>query len=124
MSNMGDLDDLPDTFPMDGFTLFGIDCLDEKCIMGATFVRDAKEGNGLDVNYAITDGNKNIISAPFERFASDEAYLALYDSEGKKRSTLTLMDLRLDHMELVTDEADDDAMFVILSYKVGDFTQA
>lgn len=123
MSEMHKLPEIPDVFPISGFSLFGLDCLNDKLISSAGFVR-SKDGNGLDVCYLINNDSKKILSAPFEQFASDEAYLSIYDENSVRRTTITMVGLELDHLELVTDGAGDDAMHVLLSYSVKSFSQA
>lgn len=112
-----------DTFPLDGFTLSGMECLNEKCIMSAAFKRTAK-GNTLEVNYAINENNQDMLSAAFSRFASSEAYLTLFDEDGTRKSILVMSDLTLTELQLVCDEdCCDESMYVYLSYEMKSFEQ-
>jgi hypothetical protein len=118
-----DEDAMPDMFPQDGFTLLGMS-LDHRCIMSASLIRNRKEGTLLDVNYAITKDNVDMLTADLDNFTTDEAYLTLYDDDERPRSVITLTDLQLDHLELVTDEdSDEEPMYAILSYRVGSISQ-
>lgn len=118
-----DDEDTLDTFPLDGFTLSGMECLNEKCIMSATFLRNA-DGNSLEVTYAITAHTQDILSAAFTRFHSDEAYLTLFDDDHTRKSVLIMSDLTLEELQLRCDEdCAEESMYVYLCYKMKSFEQ-
>lgn len=112
-----------DTFPLDGFTLSGMECLNEKCIMSATFLRTA-DANLLEITYAINENTQDILSAAFSRFHSGEAYLTLFDEDHNRKSVLIMSDLTLEELQLRCDEdCVDESMYVFLSYKMKSFEQ-
>lgn len=116
--------DVPQTFPLNGYALSGMDMLNEVLVMRTNFFRN-KEGDALlDVAYGINAANMDILGMKFETLNSDEAYLTLYDDDGERRCVIVMRELELQEMELVTDEdCIDESMYVNLSYKAKSFEQ-
>lgn len=117
-----DDEDIPETLPAYGFTLTGMECLNEECIRAVSFIRN-REGIILDIEYALTKHTVDTISAPFERFDSHEAYLTLMDDDENRKTVIVMNDLTLQHMELAASEDSEGDLPMHMSFDVKTFKQ-
>jgi hypothetical protein len=111
-----------DGLPSDIFLIAGLQCLDEKRIFAAGFVREKGKPAQLNVEYSIDAHRLEILTAPFERFFSEEAYYTIIDNNDERVAVLVLENLELVHMEIGHDITDEDELKIYLVYNIENAT--
>lgn len=112
-----------ETLPSDAVLLSGLHALNEDRIFGCGFVRSKGKPAQLNIEYAVDADSVGILSAPFERFFSEEAYYFIQNDEGVRVSTLILRNLDLVHMEINHDVDNGEETRIYMVYDVESFEQ-
>lgn len=107
--------------PADIFLISGLQCLDEKRIFAADFAREKGKPAQLSVEYSIDQHRLEILTTPFETFASEEAYYTIIDEGDNRIAILVLSNLELVHMEMGHSMDDEEELKIYLIYNVESF---
>lgn len=112
-----------ETLPSDAVLLSGLHALNEERIFACGFVRSKGKNAQLNIEYAVDAGSIEILTAPFERFFSEEAYYFIQNDDGARVSTLILRNLELVHMEVNHDVDNGEETRIYMVYDVESFEQ-
>ena len=110
------------SLPADLFHVSGLQCLNENRIFAVTLIREKGKPLQLVIEYTIDEERLEMLTAPFERFTTEEAYYTIVEDDDVHIATFILSNLELTSMELGHDVNDEDCLMVYMTYNVEGIT--